>query len=174
MTPAAAGVTDIGVYAVFTYGDGTTTMGLCGSAGEVCMSGTVAAAGADYSNWGAGLGFQFAQGTTPYDASAFTSVSFTISGTIPTGIRPGITLTSNSEKAFVPGTGMDDAFVPGDITAAGAQTLTFSELVQPPESWGGDPTLAWDATDIQSVQFQINAADAAGAYDFCISNLSFQ
>lgn len=150
--------------AFYTYDDGTSTItpaDFSASGAEICASGTVAATASDI--WGAGVGFNLNQdvgsdAANAWDATAagVTGISFNVSA-LPTGGLLRLIYTS---------AGVDHCV---EITAAGQQTILFSETAE--ECWsagGGAPA----ATTLESVKWQVAAVSAEYSFDFCISDVA--
>lgn len=185
--------TDIpGIKGVYAFGDGVTTMHVSEpTPGTLCLEGVLAQnccadtascpvqcanGAADYSLWGGGMGLQLSTGTaaphTPFNATTagVTGEKFTLATPPSQGIRAQVSLVTHSDKAFCysqGGTSPDTA-----ITAAGDYSGQWAtDFTQP--SWG-DPTITWDPTQVDSIQFQaVTGTAGSEAFKFCISNLNF-
>lgn len=149
--------------AFFTYSDGVgstimpDTFEAAGT--EICVTGEVGqVVDGDYSVWGAGLGFNFAD-EAAWDAAAqgISGVSFNISA-LPAGTETRI--------IFSDGAGVDHC---ASITAAGAQSFAFADTsVDCWEAGGATPS----ASNIVSVKWQVATnAESTHAFDFCITDL---
>lgn len=150
--------------AFYTYDDGTSTItpeDFSASGTEICATGTVAASATDV--WGAGVGFNLNQdvgsdAANAWDATAagVTGISFNLSA-LPAGGLLRLIYTSAGVDYCV------------EVTAAGAQTVLFSETAE--ECWsagGGAPA----ATTLESVKWQVAAVTDEYAFDFCISEVA--
>ncbi len=150
--------------AFYTYDDETSTItpeDFSASGAEVCVTGTVAASSADV--WGAGVGFNLNQDVgsdtaNAWDATAagVTGISFNLSA-LPAGGLLRLIYTSAGVDYCV------------EVTAAGMQTVLFSETAE--ECWsagGGAPPV----TTLESVKWQVAAVTDEYAFDFCISEVA--
>jgi hypothetical protein len=91
---------------------------------------------------------------------------FSIENPPSSGVRPMLNLVAALEQAFFFG----DPIM-GFTTSVTGLIAPFAGFVQPP--WG-NPDLAWDPTDIHSLQFTVVSSEAtAMPYDFCISGIQF-
>lgn len=150
--------------AFYTYGDGTSTItpeSFSAAGEEICVTGNVAATATDI--WGAGVGFNLNQAegsddTNPWNATAagITGIKFTLSA-LPAGGLLRLIYASGGADYCV------------EVTAAGEQTVLFSETTADCWEAGGDPP---DVTTLESVKWQVAAVTDSYAFDFCISAVS--
>jgi hypothetical protein len=179
-----------GVWYTFNDGLGTQTpLALSTSCtpplpigGQMCTSGS------GFTSWGAGLGLTLdsAQNCSAglYDASAYTGVSFTASGTVQSGYFRFAIPTAATEIPGLGGTCPSTAkcsdYYGVDLTpTATPQTFTyyFSNLRQ--EGWGSP--VAWNPAQMLTLEWTVKVeydvlGDPLGPANFsniCISDLTF-
>lgn len=151
--------------AFYTYDDGAgstiTPANFDGAGTEICVTGEVGqVVDGDYSVWGAGLGFNFANEAS-WDASAagISGVSFNITE-IPAGTATRVIFVDSADTGYC-----------AEITAPGAQSFSFTDTAV--DCWDTAAAGAMPApTDIKAVQWQVATnADASYPFSFCISDL---
>jgi hypothetical protein len=158
-TTNAAGVEG----AFFTFGDGLTSTimptDFAGSGSEICVTGEVGqVVDGDYTVYGAGVGFNFAdEAAWNATAAGASGVSFNITA-LPTGTDTRIIFTTAAGGYCMA------------LTAAGQQTVKFSQTsLDCWEAGGAAPT----ETGIISVQWQVTTnAESSHPFSFCIEGLA--
>lgn len=147
--------------AFFTYSDGISStiapLSFDAAGSDICVSGTVGqVVDGDYSVYGSGVGFNFADEAS-WDAAAqgISGVSFTISALPAIATRIIFTTSAGDHCAVIP--------------AAGANTFQFTDTTLDCFQGGGASPAA---NDIIAVKWQVTTdALASYAFDFCITDL---
>lgn len=154
--------------------------------GRVCLSGTLADAGAGSANWGVILGLPIAERSadrtrilSPFNAEqlGITQFQFTIERPPATGVRPAITQVAKLECPDDPGSCLtiinlrDETGAQALITTTRTMTVPLSTSAQAPSD---APQLPMDLTRMNGVQFGAGALQGTNLdYDFCIHDLKF-
>jgi hypothetical protein len=129
--------------------------------------------GSGFTTWGAGIGFDLdnpgAGGRKPYNAGAFTGIVFYAQGT-PGSVRFNVTETATVPSAQGGTCASNCSDSHGTYVALGASwaqfAIPFSSLAQ--EGWG--TKVAFDASTILSVQFQVAQNTS---FDIWITDIGF-
>jgi len=156
----------VGTYSGYDFGfsDGLGST-YCVDANSLCAAGTTAAQNPPtYTIWGAGFGFSLSPQTT-----LTTSVPVQLTGS-------GVSVTLSSLP-----TGGATARV--QVTVAGTQYCAAMTSASQTIPWSSFNTTCWapatgtalaGAPNTTNIQIEASAGATAGAYDFCVTALSFQ
>ena len=156
----------VGTYSGYDFGfsDGLGST-YCVDANSLCAAGTTAAQNPPtYTIWGAGFGFSLSPQTT-----LTTSVPVQLTGS-------GVSVTLSSLP-----TGGATARV--QVTVAGTQYCAAMTSASQTIPWSSFNTTCWapatgtalaGAPNTTNIQIEASAGTTAGAYDFCVTALSFQ
>jgi len=132
--------------------------------------------GSGFTSWGAYLAVSFSQAQTgpcPFDASAFSGITFWARSATPTIIRVNLATVATQQTrdgGACAGTCSNDFGTPIALVAAWQKyTIAFSDLTQ--RSQGFDAaTAAFDPTQLTELQL---AAGPGNAFDISVTDLSF-
>jgi hypothetical protein len=133
---------------------------ICMAADSLCATGTLAAQDPPtYANWGAGIGFNFADPSADIQLAG-TGVSITLSS-LPTG-------TGATARA--------------QLTIAGTDYCAVFKAASTTFAWSDFNTTCWDmkgtsltaAPKVAKIQVQAASGTAAGAFDFCVTAVTIQ
>jgi hypothetical protein len=148
-------------------GDGTDVAGAADSTtvvmsyeepGTVCIKGstTLLVAGMEGDTWGAGLGFNFADGDA-WDGSTYSGIEFTAAATSGGDVQVQLEM---------------DGITPGQehqvALTAGKNTIQWGDVEQP--DWV-ETAEAFDKSKVVSVKFKVESIATAETYSVCISGL---
>ncbi len=180
------------VQQIYTFGDSLTTACLHVTSTQVCLYGTAAEAGADYSNWGAGVGLQLVSGEDPAEVFDATSLGIAgvgfnlVSAESDLDVRLMATMANDPEIPVGSSNFEENPFIWGGSSAydirldgeyyVALETLTLPEWtnLDPDESstWMGDSI---DLRRLHSLQFQIvTRQEYSAEYAFCVSNFDWR
>jgi hypothetical protein len=156
-----AGLCTVGVYAghIYVYSDGEKSgpSAICAAPESLCASGTTGAADAKGTIWGAGVGFNLDKSATPTAVQlAGTGMTYALSAMPAQGMR-------------------------AQVSVAGTDYCVKLATVSGTVAWTDFNTACWDNTGTKltgppstpHIGFQVTAATAAGAFDFCVTKVSF-
>jgi hypothetical protein len=153
----------------------------------MCTTGTVAkilnlSGSPDYDNmWGAGIGLDFgapSEGETTakhvVDLSAYKGISFTIGDKPLPGLRVEFPMPATEpgnpqgNKGGSDYWGADSSYSPSPVKGNMVNTIMWADIKAP-----GSSTVAFDPKQMLGIQFHVpTATSAAGAYDFCIKDVT--
>jgi hypothetical protein len=132
--------------------------------------------GSGFTTWGAALAVSFSQAQTgpcPFDASAFSGITFWARSATPTIIRVNLATVATQQTrdgGACAGTCSNDYGTPIALVAAWQKyTIAFTDLTQ--RSLGSDAaTVAFDPTQLTELQF---VAAPGKTFDISVTDLSF-
>lgn len=151
-----------GAFFVYSDGVGSTIMpdDFTSAGTEICVTGeTGQVIDGDYSIWGAGIGFNFAN-ERAWDAAALGvgGISFNITA-LPAGVDVRLLFTDSSSVDYCV-----------TLESAGAQTWHFSDTTLDCWDTGGAEL---SGTSVISVKWQVTTnAESSHPFDFCIEDLT--
>jgi hypothetical protein len=146
----------------FSIADPTGKSSVCVAAGSLCGAGTVGAQNPpNYTVWGAGFGFNLSPYTTPVPVQLSGSgVSVTLSS-LPTGGASARVLVTVGTTQYCA------------VMTKATQTILWTSFNL--TCWA--PTAAGALTgppNTSNIEFAAYSGTTAGAFDFCVTALSFQ
>jgi hypothetical protein len=150
----------------YNYADKMGSMA-CNDANALCGAGMTAAKDTAGMIWGAGIGFNLNQMMATGSASP--PINMFAVPTTAKGIAYGLSaLPTQGARLIIDQAGADYCFT----MAAGTGNVPWAMFNT--KCWDNSGTALTGAPSMAThIQFQVNAATAAGSFDFCVTSVSF-